>query len=359
MNTYFLCITQPSNLGDLIINKMLIDELSKYGKVFVDCYKTPERFRKKLFEGNDKLIDVSCKYGFSLKKLDLLRTLIFFKKHHIELFTSSPGPIEASPKSFSLKKMAFNIINLVIRLSGVKHYAIGNCCTKARLEQQIIDKSYIDKYYLRSIESVEYVNQLGCQSSYIPDLAYLYRERVTSCTNKDKVVAMSFRKPTDDMDSFLKWFENTVRYLISEGYDIELYYQVESDKAFMKTLAEIFVNNNVKLLEPTLWYENLSFYENKCMIISNRLHCLIMGVVNGAIPVAVLKEDKSIAKIKDVFTSSFMGYGDCFIVNYASLDFIKEIVQNYEELSEKINKIANYNLAICQNQIKDISKIQA
>ena len=37
-NFYFLCITQPSNLGDLIINKMLVDELCRYGKVYVDAY---------------------------------------------------------------------------------------------------------------------------------------------------------------------------------------------------------------------------------------------------------------------------------------------------------------------------------
>lgn len=50
MNSYFICATQPTNLGDLVINKMLVDELCRYGKVFVDAYGLPEEFTKYLFD---------------------------------------------------------------------------------------------------------------------------------------------------------------------------------------------------------------------------------------------------------------------------------------------------------------------
>ncbi|WP_373941208.1 hypothetical protein OEG92_15795 [Polaribacter sejongensis] len=37
MKIYFLVATQHDNLGDLLINKMLINEISKYGTVYVDA----------------------------------------------------------------------------------------------------------------------------------------------------------------------------------------------------------------------------------------------------------------------------------------------------------------------------------
>lgn len=68
MNSYFICATQPTNLGDLVINKMLVDELCRYGKVFVDAYGLPEEFTKYLFE-NKNAVDVYDTYHLSVKKI--------------------------------------------------------------------------------------------------------------------------------------------------------------------------------------------------------------------------------------------------------------------------------------------------
>ena len=82
MNSYFLCISQPTNLGDLIINRMLILELSKYGNVYVDAYNTPVSFRKELF-GKSNIIDMGMCCDFSAKKMQLFRLYKFIKKEDI------------------------------------------------------------------------------------------------------------------------------------------------------------------------------------------------------------------------------------------------------------------------------------
>lgn len=68
MNTYFICATQYTNLGDLMINKLLIEELCKYGKVYVDASSVPSSFKKPLLE-NPNSIDVFNEYGITVKAL--------------------------------------------------------------------------------------------------------------------------------------------------------------------------------------------------------------------------------------------------------------------------------------------------
>ena len=50
MNSYFICATQPTNVGDLVINKMLIDELCRYGTVYVDACGLPSDFKNVLLQ---------------------------------------------------------------------------------------------------------------------------------------------------------------------------------------------------------------------------------------------------------------------------------------------------------------------
>jgi hypothetical protein len=131
-------MTQPTNVGDLVINKMMINELSKYGRVFVDCYNAPDNFRRELLSNSNNLVDVYREYGISLKKLDLLRFYRLIKKENVDLFVTSPGPIGGGRSSNKLRSYALKLINKTIKFAGIKHYSIGNCCSGAiRLHQKI------------------------------------------------------------------------------------------------------------------------------------------------------------------------------------------------------------------------------
>ena len=94
VNTYFICATQPDNLGDLIINKMLIDELSIYGYVYLDAWGIPDEFKLPLLE-NENVIDVS-NFIFTVKRRSLryLFLYIFFlKRKNVKLISRSSGPL--------------------------------------------------------------------------------------------------------------------------------------------------------------------------------------------------------------------------------------------------------------------------
>ena len=40
----YIVATQYDNMGDLLINKCLVDELTVYGHVYLDTKKVPEQF---------------------------------------------------------------------------------------------------------------------------------------------------------------------------------------------------------------------------------------------------------------------------------------------------------------------------
>ena len=78
MNSYFICATQPSNLGDLIINKMLIDELCRYGNVYVDAYGIPAEF-KSIILRNNNAIDVDGYLNITVKRFGITNVLRLIK----------------------------------------------------------------------------------------------------------------------------------------------------------------------------------------------------------------------------------------------------------------------------------------
>lgn len=67
MNIFFICASRYDNLGDLIINKLLIDELCTYGTVYVDTYHVPFHFVNYLLS-NSNAVDAYSEFYVSAKK---------------------------------------------------------------------------------------------------------------------------------------------------------------------------------------------------------------------------------------------------------------------------------------------------
>src|SRR5690606_19192631 len=83
-------VTQYDNLGDLLINKCLVDELSKFGEVFIDSKNVPDEFIEKLLFETKNVRLMREITRFSFKGLGFIR-LPFFRSPFTHLF-KSPGP---------------------------------------------------------------------------------------------------------------------------------------------------------------------------------------------------------------------------------------------------------------------------
>lgn len=340
-NFYFLCITQPTNLGDLVINKMLIEELCRYGKVYIDAYHTPEDFKKELLS-NPSSVDLYLEKGITAKRLNLFRLYLLAKRENIHFYFSSPGPIEGGGNS--IYAVVFKLIKLTFKLAGAKIINIGGCASSL-IYSNIPFKSTsdTDHYYLRSQTSVDYINRFcNNKASYIPDLAFLLRYHYPEKRTIDnsKKVLVSFRKKNDDSSAFFEWCISLIKLLLKEGYPVVLYYQVKSDYDYMYKLYQETQSDGAFFINKQVWYEDLSIYEDFGFVISNRLHSVLIGAVLGLIPIAIISDSKLVAKIKDVLYSSFDEVADA--ISFPCLAQVESLLKKMRIADKRLimNKVA-------------------
>lgn len=352
MNSYFLCVTQPTNAGDLLINRMLIEELSLYGKVYVDCYNCPESFTSILVGHSDNIIDVYKTFGFSLKRGSFMRFFRLLRNHNIRLYTHSPGPLNRVTNLPSW--FCFKIIRGILSLSKVSFIRIGNCCSAAMATGTNVLESKSVEYYVRSRKGVIFLNKFRKEGiDYIPDLAFLYKRHVNYC-EKSRIALMSFRQVTENLEGFVDWVKNCVCILQDNGYEVLFYHQVKCDFSFMKYLYDELGNDNIQFRSEILWYDDFSFYADKSIVVSNRLHCLLMGIVYNAVPLAYVDGEKKIQKIKDVFESSMFSKSNNYITDYTSNNKLVDLVSRMTFHQMIIRDIVKDNFETCYNTIKRI-----
>ena len=348
MNSFILLQTQFENLGDLIINKMLIDELCRYGNVYLDLGKAPQNFSAPLLM-NVNAIDVAKEKKTYTKGLRayILRFLLF-RRYNIRLSTTAPGPIYPHEKERISKKIILDIIYYLNKCLGTKSLKIGNCCSHLQVEQIPFKANRIDAYYLRSQESVRYLSQYisSKKVSYIPDLCFLLKYQVKPIAKK-KYAILDLR--SSENPEIYTWCQKIVNDLVSQGFEVILYYQVEKDRQPMLHLYEYLKRPGVSVRDNIVWYNDLQFYADKMFVISNRLHSLLIGAAYEVYPICINEETVLTSKLKHVFKSSFSK--DLPIIfntdTIPSFDFNDLYFSNIE----KINKEFSDNAKICRETI--------
>lgn len=354
INTYFLCKTQYVNVGDLLINKMLINEYSRFGKVYLDCPDAPEDFRKFLFD-NNRIVDVNMKCSFSVSTRKIFRFPSLLRKYNISVFSRSPGPIAGPVKKNNgiIKKIVSYYLHTCLRLSNVKECLVGKCCSAIEARCGKINIVPTTEIYVRSLSGVSYMRSLGFSNvHYIPDLAYLLHFRVQP-SEKRKIAIISFRTIKTDKTSFFNWLSEIIDYLLANNYQIEMYHQVKKDKDFMDELYNRFKREGVVLKENLLWYDSFNYYADKDIVISNRLHSLLIGAVYNCIPLAFIDGDPLTNKISDVFCSS-LSIPERFLSRFEESNKIKKLINDKELIREQLQQDCQKNADLCRSTIESI-----
>lgn len=352
MNTYFICATQYTNLGDLMINKLLIEELCKYGKVYVDASSVPSSFKKPLFE-NPNSIDVFREYGFTVKALSpkaLFRYVGLVHRENVSLITRSPGPlVEPSEKV----RLGFVLINYLSKLLKGHVVYFGNCCSEAMSQLRPLKSTYMDAIYVRSLEAVNYAKQfLKCPVKYIPDMAFLMTTSLFS--EKSKTVIVDYRTLSDFNEESITDLKQIIKDFLKNGYKVEIFYQVATDKEEAYSIYEQLKSDGVTLRRELLWFKDFKdYYYDKAFIISNRLHSLLFGAAYGVIPIARITKDSKVQKIKHVFEDTLPSVfcDNMFLTKqFDTMSFIK----NEEYYRILLNQSMASNKVKCSDIIKDV-----
>ena len=341
---YVLVATQPNNLGDLLINRMLIAELLKHGTVYVDSFGLPNDFRKHLFF-DERIIDANEKFGGTLKRYPPFRTLKKIKQEGITYCFKSPCP---SNTTLKLDNLALAFIFSYLSFYQIPVYFAGVDLTKENTIVFQLIKKGVKKIFVRSQQNLLRFKSESFDIDYIPDLAFLHNP--IENLSKSKKIGVSFREISSDYELFISSLKKFIATFITQGYEIEIFYQVKNDYAFNKRLFDDLSIDRISFKEQCIWYDDLSFYADKSLVISNRLHVLLLGLLYEAIPIANIDDNSKVKKIEDIFNS--IQLQDYIVRIPAPLEFSFDVMQ--PELIGILAKIVSENRERCQKAIGSI-----
>lgn len=363
MNSFFSCKCQYENLGDLIINKMLVDELCRYGSVYIDTGGAPGNFSSFLLQ-NPRAIDITSERGEDKQRSirGKLALLIFLWQHNVKIFTDSPGPT-FDGRTMSRKTLfKIRMKSLLFGLVGTKIVAVGKCCSNLIHTHADFKSIWADSYYMRSRESVEFIAEHTSSRivKFIPDLCFLLKYQISPLSKKN--VAVFDLRMTDANNILLEWCKKLVKDMISQSFEVIIYYQVEHDLEAVKLLYSYLSGLGVKLREKMVWMDELSFYADKMFVVSNRLHSLLIGAAYGSFPICLYQESTKTLKLKHVLNSSFSPslpiiYENGAIpeINYKNLylTYRKQMVEEYGQNAKLCREIISHIEEYAHKRCKD------
>lgn len=354
---FYSAYTNNDNVGDLLINKMQIEEYARYGEVYVDTCNMPETFTKILLDGNANIKDFYRVYRKSYRK-NPYGVIKLLKKEGFTHFTKSPGP-------YAELKMPIN--TLAKRLIGWAGYAYAKHCGMKVIAIGVdvnfpergflgwLNRKYFslyDRILLRSEQNEKRLRNTLSNVGFIPDMAFLYNTEISDDITERQRIALSFRETTHPKH-LLKQLEDVARIAEQNRWDIDILHQVETDKAYAETLYEQLKSEHIHLKKELVWYKDLDIYKNYNFVISNRLHALLIGACYGAIPVALICENKKEEKIANIFHSSFSEKLLAHIDKDDISERLESIIENIQAENEQIKLNISAQQALCRQTIAD------
>ena len=322
---FFSAQTQYQNLGDLIISKILLDNLRTYGTMVIDDRGVPEWFSQELQIKNDER---ASKYNMKFKLLASVFALkALFQPNNQIYYILNPGhfysvPINKKDYIKSLLKTITTVIFLAyFKIIGVRVCRFGASIGPFSKIGQIAEKlqaKFMYFYSVRDTKSKDYANKLGIDKvELFPDMAWLMQAPSPSNTlvksnDENEYVIFSFRESTHALDdpgvyreSLLLVLDEIVKTMcVKNQKKLLISYQVDFDYEFCRDISNRYKDEfDVTFIEKKIDIQSTyDLYSRAAMIFSNRLHVLMFAMVCGSTPVAVvdgLKHEKIIGIFSD------------------------------------------------------------
>jgi len=349
----YIVATQYDNVGDLLINKCLIDQISKYGQVYLDTKNVPESFIKELLKDTQNVIKLTELTPKSFKGKGAVS--LYFSNLGITHIFKSPGPFgSAGNKKVFLKNMLIGLIFKMFKSKNVKSYLVGNDVHyKNGLDKKSVNffSKNTEKILCRSHSNVNALKGLGLKNiDYIPDMCFGYspKDIIDSESNE---IGVSFRR-LDDEKYHQRIVEAIQCILDNSDKKIVFFYQVNHDFEYNKELFIHFKNNqNVSFHEDCLQWDTLSFYNKFSFTLSNRLHVLLLGLVYNVIPIGLLNNDSKTQKIVDIFDGVAL---NDFLINELTKDKITNFTLHEQTLKARIKEVSLKQKNMIEDKIYEI-----
>ncbi|WP_036164406.1 polysaccharide pyruvyl transferase family protein [Noviluteimonas dokdonensis] len=285
--------TQYENLGDLMINRAALELMLETGAVVGSSSKVPDWYRDRLLAG---LKNVSVT-GRSLPSLVGASKIVVLKPGGYPGIRSARAALLWAVHTlylFALKALGFHVVRLP------SSHALS------RRRYRWIDKARAlapRTLLIRDAESNETLLNLGARTTLCPDLAVHFFDvhspysTPTAAIDDSAKTELTFSFRGDRRPVDLGVLEETRRYL-GVSSRVKVASQVWFDHAHNALLADsagaefvAYDGSETSLMKIKETYLGSNW------VVSDRLHVLLMGALNGAIPVALIdpKRDQKVS----------------------------------------------------------------
>jgi polysaccharide pyruvyl transferase WcaK-like protein len=339
--------TQFENIGDLIINKSLLEELRKFGQIIANDTAMPDSYLLAMGLREDERISKYRYRSFGL--FVVMRCLANFVKPQKEIFLITlPGHYYGDTIRMAAKGY---ITAAVFRLLSILHCRVCKIANSlgpfskhvASAERFRARQMYF--YSVRDSLSKNIAEQMGFPRIYLfPDLAWLLDAGIPSPANinnpevRDYVV-FSFREHTHELIKDRVYSESVkeicarIAALVQGawGKHIIITHQVDRDAQFCSEIYDYLQQRSfdVSIRRELLNHNDIEqLYSQAYMVFSNRLHVLLLSAIYSSLPIAVIDKTNHL-KILGIFLDN----------NIERL--ICDVSQKTESLREQLGSLQN------------------
>jgi polysaccharide pyruvyl transferase WcaK-like protein len=301
--------TQFENAGDALINRELIALAAEHARVEVDIGRCPPAFMRAL--------NLQAVAGIKVHRraLDLFARMLAQRLRGQQVYYFlSPGGYhggEHASATTALKTAAIALLHragIKVCLVGVSHENL-DARAIALLRRRV---PYLHKHLVRDVRTRAYCKALGIRvDGLIPDLAFGAAHKATPVSSRDRSLALSFRcdRPPDAA-TLIEKAVFALDAAIDRTTSFRFVAQVARDVEPLRCLSEKLQARGARTVAFVNIWEDvescLAAYTGCFAVVSNRLHALLAGALQGAIPIAAVNPDAD-AKIAGVMETIGLG----------------------------------------------------
>lgn len=316
-NTIFYKTTADfDNTGEVLIYKSLLEFLRKYGNVIVnDGVGIQPKFLNRI-----GIVDkerLSKKTSLKFIPYMIFKSIIGIFKRDKIFFVTGVGEHSVVGIKCVVKNIVSFLFLLILRLCGVTIVRIGMSMriqgTMAALSEKLLSRM-INHYYVRDSISLNNCKKAGVKKCKMaPDLSWGYKvPNEDQCKNR-KDIYMSFRffcESKNGCGLYQEKIISVIKQIVAEIHDkidgnIVFSFQCDEDKSFMESIfLQLSHIPNLIMSKELITLDNAnSYYGNAKVILSNRLHVLLLGYKFGAPTICITDKEKH-RKIQGIFSDN-------------------------------------------------------
>ncbi len=364
MKIIFMPASQIGNSGDQLINLATLTNVRKHGVVVINDANTPEWFIEGIGAKDDERFSRYRSGRFYSSFMHLLISNKFCgpeEKYSLIIppgHSSRRGVKEAmTAASWYVKLGIFKALGCKVIRAG---FSIGPFDRLNALVESFGSRCF-SYYGLRDNESMSIASKYRFRNvSYFPDLAWSFKPiRFNGSAEFPTDVVVSFRSNaygTNHDAEYLAPIQNSLIRLVKEtslaGGAVKVCYQVESDAEAARQLccALSDAGLNSSLIDHKLTIsEAVAVYGSARVVISNRLHVLLLAAQSGTLPIPLANGNDNV-KITSILRDNDLSDLILNLDNDVSENVFQlaELLGKRDALLEKIGNISDRNKVLIE-----------